>query len=430
MNSIKLWVIYLLRVALLPFRIFPISFNKVVFISFNGKSYSCSPKYISEYLSANEKNCTRFESNINENRSKDNEYEKTDNTSSIKESTKTSESSKLEFVWILNDTNRYKHLEDKGYRLIHKNSLLYFYHILTAKVIVSNTNIASIFPPFRKSQVLINTWHGGGAYKRVSDDVDTDRVSMAKTRMTAAQTTWFISSNRRFSEVMSLATKVGRDKMWEIGLPRNDILFQSQPVIVAKVKAAFKLPDDTKIVLYAPTYRGASSSVSTRNDIDINSCLSALGSRFGGQWCFFYRAHYFFSDENTLTGTDNRILDATGYDDMQELLCASDVLITDYSSSMWDFSLTGKPCFIYATDLSQYGNERDFYTPVSEWPFPVSEDNEELSSKIIQFDADDYSENIKRHHKDLGICETGKASQIVSEYISDLCLGRQGGISK
>lgn len=80
------------------------------------------------------------------------------------------------------------------------------------------------------------------------------------------------------------------------------------------------------------------------------------------------------------------VVDVSGYADMQELLCATDVLLTDYSSFMWDYSLTGRPCFIYANDLDQYKKERNFHTPITDWPFPMAERNSELQKEILGFD--------------------------------------------
>ena len=106
----------------------------------------------------------------------------------------------------------------------------------------------------------------------------------------------------------------------------------------------------------------------------------------------------------------NRVIDVSSYVDMQELLAASDVLITDYSSSMWDFSFTGRPCFIYANDLSSYKMERNFHTPIDEWPFPLAERNEELKSNILNFDQHDYECKVRQHHEELGSYENGNAS--------------------
>lgn len=105
------------------------------------------------------------------------------------------------------------------------------------------------------------------------------------------------------------------------------------------------------------------------------------------KFILFVRSHPHVA-KDIFEGAENQkdVIDVSEYVDMQELLCAADVLITDYSSSMWDYSLTGRPCFIYANDLAQYKKERNFHTPITDWPFPMAERNTELQRLILRFD--------------------------------------------
>ena len=105
------------------------------------------------------------------------------------------------------------------------------------------------------------------------------------------------------------------------------------------------------------------------------------------------------------------IINASQYPDIQELLCAADILITDYSSCIWDFSFTFKPCFIYAPDLKKYQDEQGFYTPIEDWPFPLAKTNQQLMENIIVFDDEKYKQAVKKHHADLGSYETGTACE-------------------
>ena len=88
---------------------------------------------------------------------------------------------------------------------------------------------------------------------------------------------------------------------------------------------------------------------------------------------------------------------------------------------MWDFMLTGKPCFTFATDLQHYVETTEVYTPVSEWPFPQSTNNDDLVETILQFNENDYKTACERHYKDLGGCETGKATELVCKRIYKIC---------
>lgn len=102
---------------------------------------------------------------------------------------------------------------------------------------------------------------------------------------------------------------------------------------------------------------------------------------------------------------------------MQELLAAADVLITDYSSCMWDFALTDKPGFLFFPDLDQFDREKDFYTSPEQWPYALAESEEELCRRIEEYEKetalkkrDDFMELAKN-------CERGTASEQLMELL-------------
>lgn len=380
-ETVKFIIIKAIRIMMRLFWIFPVRSNRIVFMAFNAKQYACNPKYISEYLHK--------------------QY-----------------GSSFEMIWVFDQPEKFSYLQDKRITLVKNKTFRFFYDMATAHVIVTNTGLPS-YLVFKKKQVLINTWHGSGAYKRCGIDIDIDNVARKKLQMAAKDTDYMISGCRKFSEVMSHSIMLPIEKMLEVGMPRNDVLMTPHPELVKKVKEYYHILDDTHIVLYAPTYRGSTLDAEKEDEsLQIEDCLSALSERFGGQWIAFYRVHYFLTSSIPAT---EQVIDVSTYPDMQELLCAADVLITDYSSSMWDMSLTGKPCFIYATDIADYQQERDFYTPMKEWPFPVAQNNDELEFVIKNFDQQKYADDIKCHHDALGSRETGHASQTVGDFIYQKC---------
>ena len=89
---------------------------------------------------------------------------------------------------------------------------------------------------------------------------------------------------------------------------------------------------------------------------------------------------------------------------MQELLMCTDILVTDYSSCMWDFSLMGKPCFVYASDIDRYINDERgaFLYPIDMLPFPLARNNDELVERIVQFNRKEYEERLEQFFKEGG----------------------------
>lgn len=378
MFYLKQVAIYLCRVILVIFYVFPVKHNRIIFMSYDGKQYSCNPKYIFEYLKKNYGN-------------------------------------RFEYIWVFNNVKKYESLEDEDVKIVKNHTFAFLYNILTSKIIVSNSSIGS-YLPLRKNQYYIETWHGGGAYKKTGVDVNKSSFKVNQMKYISKKMTGFISSSAKFTKTKSQGHLVPTEKFWECGMPRNDLLFNAKPDIVKKVKEFYDVDKEVKIALYAPTLRNDKTDVSMYSELDIRKCLNALTKRFGGSWVLFFRTHYLINPETDL----NHAINVNDYDDMQELLCASDVLLTDYSSCMWDFSLTKKPCFVFATDAKQYQQERDFFTPMTQWPYPIAENNDELVKNIMNFNEIDYINNIKKHHINQGSYETGNATEFVAKKILGL----------
>jgi CDP-glycerol glycerophosphotransferase len=140
----------------------------------------------------------------------------------------------------------------------------------------------------------------------------------------------------------------------------------------------------------------------------------------------FYRAHYFVQQPQADMYT-NQVIDVTQYEDMNELLVASDVLISDYSSSLWDFTLTQRPSFVYAPDLDEYQHQdRDFAYPLEAWPYPIAQSEVELMDLILTFDAAVFGTRIQEHQKVCGSYDKGCASYEVAKLITKTIL-KEGG---
>ena len=242
--------------------------------------------------------------------------------------------------------------------------------------------------------------------------------------LSVKNTSLFLSSCRRFTEIACESLLYKKDIFWEIGMPRNDILINGDEQLKKKVRAILGLKEDEKLVLYAPTYRKPNDdyfkeSIAISYGIDCEKVCKALEKRFGGKWVFAMRLHPCIVDRKGVI--PETAMDLTDYEDMQELLLAADAMINDFSSSMWDFMLTGKPSFMYAVDLQHYIETTEVYTPVDEWPFPKSSNNDELIENISNFDETKYKEDCEKHYKALGGCETGHACELVCKRIAKVC---------
>lgn len=144
-------------------------------------------------------------------------------------------------------------------------------------------------------------------------------------------------------------------------MPRNDELVNNHDnKTAAYIRKYYNIPADNKIILYAPTYRKGKRNEATDYNLDVRGIVEAAKERFGGEWTILYRMHYFIKKRLPADTKGQHIIDVTDYGDMQDLLLAADILITDYSSSVWDYSLLKRPCFLYTTDLDEYLETQGF----------------------------------------------------------------------
>ena len=169
--------------------------------------------------------------------------------------------------------------------------------------------------------------------------------------------------------------------------------------------------------MYAPTFR-KDNSLECYN-IDYRRLVASLADRFGGNWQVLLRLHPHLQNySKQLVDKDRFIYDVTGYDDIQELLFVSDCVISDYSSLIFDYSLTERPCFLYASDLKEYtSKDRALYFNILELPFPLSTNNDELNRLIQVYDESIYKQKLQSFHQIIGSYETGHACQKVVDYI-------------
>ncbi len=325
---------------------------------------------------------------------------------------------KYKYVWKLEDDTR----TIPGAKVVKNHSLSSFLEIMTSKYIITNNDFM-FWLPLRKNQIMLETWHGGGAYKRVGSYEHWSKVRLIEQKLNAKQVTHYISSSRKFTEVQAPSKWIPEEKFINTGMPRNEIFFYPDKMaeLREKVFAHFGLSvnSDVKIVLYAPTYRGLTGYKKNGEDIkitpDYSKLLSSLEGKFGGKWILFFRSHYF--DTGLSKQLPGSVVDATKYEDMQELLCAADVLLTDFSSSIWDFALTGNPCFLFAPDLQQFIDDRGFYTDPYSWPFPMAQNDDELTRNILNYNQAAYDKAVEKHFTDFGSYENKDACDKVCQAI-------------
>ena len=322
-----------------------------------------------------------------------------------------------DIVCVLNDS----HFDDvlpEGVRKVRFGSLKQRYEMSTSKVWIDNMRI--LYGPYKRNdQVYFQLWHAPIMLKKVEKDaayLSDYYISCAKKDSEMAD--YLVSGSGWLSDVY-------RSSFWydgeilECGTPRFDKLINKDfhEEDIARAASVIGFDRNKKAVLYAPTFRNDGDEA---YDMDYDRVIDCLEKEFGGDWIMMIRFHPNVADKYKDVGKDNpRIINVTSYPDLYELVPLVDLLITDYSSTMFEFSLAGKNVMIYASDLIHYSQqERGLYFKMEDLPFSLAENTDKLIDNIVNFNQEEYAEKVSQFFKNkLRMKETGKASEVLADMI-------------
>ena len=363
-------------------KVYGVKDKKAVFISFQGKSYSDNPRAISEKLHELHP--------------------------------------EFEIVWLFTRPDEKRKIVPGYVRCVDAESSAALKELATAKFWVDNFT-KPLFVYKSRDQVYIQTGHGDRGFKKVLYDVRTllpDGHYKEGDLLEPEICDLAVSG----SEFMNSLYKTAFGYEGEIltsGSPRNDKLVNIDERKVEETRVKLKLKTVTKVLLYAPTFRDSKLGEAQKLDSKaLGDVISTLEKKTGSSWICLIRAHSAVSGFEEQQVHDGRIMDVTSYEDMNDLLLISDILITDYSSSAGDFALLGRLIILYQNDREEYSkNDRTFYFDIDESPYMVAMNQGELIRKIRDMDMAAVQENCRDILAFYGTVETGKSSEAVVNYI-------------
>ena len=360
--------------------------SKIVFINFNGQGYGCNPKYVAEELIRERVPC--------------------------------------ELVWLVHDLST--DLPEKIQK-IQYGSKRAKYELYTAGVWVSNVRNDQGIKK-RKSQFYIQTWHASYSLKLVEKDalkklgLIGERIEK-ESKHDGQMTDLFLSNSKmQTDEIRKSFWYNGR--ILEKGLPRNDILLsRDREMIATKVRRKLGLKEAEKVVLFAPTFR---DDHSTPFMVNFERLLQNISCLYNSTCKLLLRLHPndvqngFFSDR-----AFDGVMDVSSYPDVQELLLVSDMLITDYSTSVFDFTLLDRDIIIFAPDVEKYKRKRGLKPVFDQLPYPKAFNEEQLEEIIRNYNLRGQKVRNRQMNEWYGSYDEGEASQAVcSEILSYIQKGK------
>lgn len=353
-------------------RIFPIKKNKIVFDSMDGK-FSDNGKYVALEL--------------------------------IKLS------NKIELIWLA-DKKFYKDFP-QDIKVVNRSSIKKVYELSTAKIWVGNYREPS-YVRKRKKQFYINLDHGGTVLKMVENDAkDTLPKSYIAQAKHDSKLCDLMISDSEFRTKLIPNTYWYKGEILECGLPKAQLLYESDSKLKEKIYSNLKIDLKYKIALYAPTFR---SDHNYDYGFDYIKIERALKEKFGGEWVILRRMHPGITD---IKFSSDKVMDVSGYADMQELLFVSAILITDYSGTMFEMLRnTNRYVFIYANDMDSY--DRGLYFELSDLPFLIASNIKTLEKNILCFDKKKYQENVSEFIKKIGLKDSDASKNIAKRILQEI----------
>lgn len=307
--------------------------------------------------------------------------------------------------WIFVDPEQKKELIPPYVKPIKANSFQALKVMATSKFWVDNT-FKRPYVCKAEKQVYIQTWHGDRGFKKMFLDTGNELDQ----KIIEVKECDYITTGSTFAENTFRSAIRFEGEFLRYGLPRNDALIQQNSNSIRVIKDALRLKD-SKIVLYAPTFRKGSAT-STINLTEVHERLEQVTQE---SWVCLVRSHRQGAklDETILTDS---IVDVSAYEDMADLLQITDLLITDYSSSAGDFALTNKPIIIFQDDYLEYTSlDRKLYFEMKESGYCFVHTQKELLDLLPKLD-----EIALRNPQILsfyGTYETGVASEQIAHKI-------------
>lgn len=360
----------------------------ILFSTFNGKSYSDSPKAIYLYLLNNDK---------------------------YKE---------YKFVWTFKEPENYKFLrENKNTSIVKQGTKEYEKCMQKAKYWIFNYRVADHQYP-KKNQIYVQCWHGTPLKKLGYDLENTENVLNSKKEIRfkyktdAKKINYFLSPSKFATEKFISAWNLKEIKkegcIIEDGYPRNDFLYNYTKQDVSKIKEKLNINDiKKKVILYAPTWRDnqhqSGIGYTYKTEVDFEKLQKELGQ----DYIILFRAHYLVANEFNFEKYKGFIYDVSKFDDINELYIVSDMLITDYSSVFFDYANLKRPIIFYMYDFEQYKDSiRGFYIDLKKLPGSITKTEDELIKEIKKMNNSfKYNKIYEEFNKKYNYLDDGKATE-------------------
>ncbi len=297
------------------------------------------------------------------------------------------------------------------------------YYLATSRVFIVDDYFFPIYviKP-RAGTTIIQTWHACGAFKKVGYSVldksfGVDEALASRVRIHSNYDVCLVASQAAAPHYAEAFRQPLDRFVSRLGIPRTDVLFGEERLARtrAAVRARYGLTDGRRVILYAPTFRGDSvTDARATDDLDLGVLRDALAD----DHVLLVRLHPFIRSR-TVIGPElaGFAIDVSDHPDINELMLVSDVLVTDYSSAIFEYALLGRPMVFFAPDYEAYERERGFYFDYRTGvPGPIFETSEVLAA-FLRAGVFDLARVERFREASFDVADGGSARRVTDELI-------------
>lgn len=263
------------------------------------------------------------------------------------------------------------------------------YHLATAALFVVDSHYLPIYVIKRRpGTTIVQVWHACGAIKKIGYSVldkpfGADETLVDMVRLHANYDICLAGSQAAVVQYMDAFRQPAELFLTSLGIPRTDVLVNeaADGALAGAIRKRYGIPDGRRVILYAPTFRGTSMT-RARHPEDLD--LELMARTLGDDHVLLLRLHPAVRSQQRIDpALAGFVIDVSDYPEMNELMLVSDVVVTDYSSVIFEFALLGRPMAFFAPDTEDYGDERGFYFDYRAGvPGPVFETTDGLAAYL------------------------------------------------
>lgn len=330
-------------VSFLKFFLWPDS-QLIIFASFGGRKYDDSPRAIYEAMLDDK----RFDN--------------------------------CRLVWAFMQPEHYNLPRGEKVRI---DTLQYYKTLLRARVWVTNSSMTRGLSFIGINSFELNTWHGS-AIKRMGGDINAGNKSFSL-KGKKKNDGVMLAQGQYDVDVFSRAFNRSPESFRVIGLPRNDVLAQATEQLQYQLREKLGIDPGKKVILYAPTFREYEKDSGNNCVMVPPMNLKKWKEKLGKDYVLLFRAHYEVAHVLGIED-DDFVRNVSSYPSLDNLMLASDMLISDYSSIFFDYAIMHKPMISYCYDYDRYATERGMYFDIREWLSSAAKEDE-LIELIKQTDT-------------------------------------------